>query len=704
MIINEPRNTALEKAQIRVCAVEQAGDRIRAQRAIRVFMMDLLSIVPYYTGHLCAALKQVDELRVDLGSITYYLDRELFVRRNLRTDPDLLDLASRVPTCPAALRRALKAVECLINMAALLLRFSFTKPDVIHVQFLPMAAVGLPFELWFLRIARRFGIKVVYTVHNLLPHDTEDRQRGRYRRIYEFMDRLICHDVSARGRLYREFGVPLERISVIPHGPLLERVSSRTPEQARKELGISGDQCLVLWQGILRPYKGVLFLLKAWRQVCSKGVRACLAVVGPGDEELTRAVAEEVSALAISSSVRLEPRFVSIEERDNFYLAADIVVYPYSAVTTSGALMTGIGYGKAIVASRLAAFDQILRDGENALLVEYGDVDKLADALFELIREPGLRRRLGENARNSHANGPRWPEIARQTLTCYESALLAGCPIEPFRGRIVTVIRKKFETFNRILRDEGPRSVVASSWQVFEKWWRQGELWELRKSGYVRLGGCRIGLDDPIAQSFHNLLTTGVFERPERIAIKKFLNTSLPVVELGGCIGVVACTTNRRLRNPAFHVVVEANPELTPLLEANRDRNRCKFFILQRAVGYDSPFVSLHINDGNLLESSARTRAGREIRVPVITLREIVNQFSFARCNLICDIEGTEVELVRHERDTLARHVDLLIVEVHRKLLGADPVSEMMNTLKEIGFETVYKVRDAYVLKNRRVH
>src|SRR5258706_9220733 len=187
VIINEPPNTALEKAQIRVCAVEQAGDRIRAQRAIRVFMMDLLSIVPYYTGHLCAALKQVDELRVDLGSITYYLDRELFVRRNLRTDPDLLDLASRVPTCPAALRRALKAVECLINMAALLLRFSFTKPDVIHVQFLPMAAVGLPFELWFLRIARRFGIKVVYTVHNLLPHDTEDRQRGRDRRSCEFM-------------------------------------------------------------------------------------------------------------------------------------------------------------------------------------------------------------------------------------------------------------------------------------------------------------------------------------------------------------------------------------------------------------------------------------------------------------------------------------------------------------------------------------
>src|SRR5262249_41360247 len=153
-------------------------------------------------------------------------------------------------------------------------------------------------------------------------------------------------------------------------------------------------------------------------------------------------------------------------------------------------------------------------------------------------------------------------------------------------------------TFQGVLRDEGPMSAAARSWQALGKWWRQGEPWEWRKSGYARLDGCRIGLDHPNTLFLRDLLLTGIFERPERTAIRKFLNPSLPVVELGACIGVVACTTNRLLRNPARHVVVEANPDLTPVLEENRRWNGCAFSILQKAIGYDSSSVTLHIKDG----------------------------------------------------------------------------------------------------------
>ena len=180
---------------------------------------------------------------------------------------------------------------------------------------------------------------------------------------------------------------------------------------------------LVLWQGILRPYKGVPFLLDAWKQVQAATGRACLAIVGSGGAELIRSIHEQVASLEIALSVRLELRFVSVEELADFYLAADILVYPYSEITTSGALMTGIGYGKAIVASRLPAFDHLLRDGDNAMLVSYGDVQDLARTLVRLIGEPGLRHRLGESARESHLSGPRWADIAASTARCYESAL-----------------------------------------------------------------------------------------------------------------------------------------------------------------------------------------------------------------------------------------------------------------------------------------
>src|SRR5438309_513961 len=80
---------------------------------IRVFVMDLLSIVPYYTGYLCASLEQGGRINVTLGSITYHHDRGFFERKGLRNIPGLLDVVSRLRIAPAA-RRALKLFESLI--------------------------------------------------------------------------------------------------------------------------------------------------------------------------------------------------------------------------------------------------------------------------------------------------------------------------------------------------------------------------------------------------------------------------------------------------------------------------------------------------------------------------------------------------------------------------------------------------------------
>jgi len=70
------------------------------------------------------------------------------------------------------------------------------------------------------------------------------------------------------------------------------------------------------------------------------------------------------------------------------------------------------------------------------------------------------------------------------------------------------------------------------------------------------------------------------YERPERIALREFLDPSAPVIEFGGNIGVVSCVVNRRLTNPENHIVVEANPELIPYLERNRKINNCRFQIV----------------------------------------------------------------------------------------------------------------------------
>jgi glycosyltransferase involved in cell wall biosynthesis len=115
-----------------------------------------------------------------------------------------------------------------------------------------------------------------------------------------------------------------------------------------------------------------------------------------------------------------------VDEVEDCLDSADILVYPYREITTSGALLTGVNYAKAVVATRQPAFDLLLQNEHNALLVAYGDVDGvngLAQSLLRLIRDPALRHQLGANLAKADFQAVGWGNIAEQTRNCYHSLL-----------------------------------------------------------------------------------------------------------------------------------------------------------------------------------------------------------------------------------------------------------------------------------------
>src|SRR5579871_97714 len=391
-------------------------------RPLRICMLDQAAMIPYYTGHLCAALRG-QQAAVSLASVTYQHDPEFFRQAGIRNHPGLVDLTYRLRRAPEQIRRMFKVLEYLVNLAALMLRVTVSRPDVLHVQFLPLSTRGVPIERWFLRAAKFRGILIVYTVHNVLPQDTGERYRSTYRHLYHLPDHLVCHDVQAASRLTAEFGIDPGRISIIPHGPLFEDTDASPREVARTRLGFPRDEPLVLWQGILRPYKGVEFLLRVWKRFCEVSSRGQLVIAGLGDRALMRDIEAGAEALGIRPRVRLELRFLTIREVADWYDAADILVYPYREITTSGALLTGVARRRAIIASRLPAFEQLLHDGINALLIPYGDVEGWAYALLRLVGDPELRQSLTSCLRASQASFPRWADIASRTCDCYRDAL-----------------------------------------------------------------------------------------------------------------------------------------------------------------------------------------------------------------------------------------------------------------------------------------
>ena len=407
---NPSASKMLEPAEAKLVA---SPDRSR----IRVFMMDLWAIVPYYDAYLCQALKSTPA-SVTLGSITYYLDPPCFAARGIRNDPGLLDVVGRFKL-RGAIRPLLKLLENSINTLALMLRFLFSRPTIIHVQYLPLLQWGIPLDFWLLRYCRWLGAGLICTVHDILPSDTGTKHKPTFQKLYAMMDALICHSEPVKQQLVEAFGIAAENISVIPHGPFFYDFPQPAAGDARKKLQVEENQCLVLWQGIIRPYKGVEFLLDAWQRVQQAGAKARLLIAGTGDPALLAAIRDKVRALSLEDSVTLHFEFVSADQMLSYYQAADVVVYPYKAVTTSGALMTGVTQGKAIIATRLGPFQELLQDNKNALLCTYGETEELAAALLRLIDDPALRNTLAQGAASLNLGSEMWKQIATQTMACY---------------------------------------------------------------------------------------------------------------------------------------------------------------------------------------------------------------------------------------------------------------------------------------------
>jgi glycosyltransferase involved in cell wall biosynthesis len=274
--------------------------------------------------------------------------------------------------------------------------------DVVHFQWLAMQwldAYLLP---------RR---PLVLTAHDLLPREPRPGQARAQRRLYERVDALVVHSEYGRGQLVGALGVPPDKVHVIHHGAFdhLTRMPVESPLPAELA-AVEGP--VVLFFGLLRPYKGLEVLLQAWRGIAG----AELWIVGRA-----RMALEPLRALA-PPTVRFVPEFVPDTQLPAYFRRADVVVLPYARterLDQSGVLATALAFGKPIVLTDVGGFSEVAAAGA-ARLVAPGDPDALRDALAALIADPSERKRLS-TAALAAARGPySWDEAARLTLELYQ--------------------------------------------------------------------------------------------------------------------------------------------------------------------------------------------------------------------------------------------------------------------------------------------
>lgn len=281
---------------------------------------------------------------------------------------------------------------------------------------LPLSYVKLGLAATRLAAARALGYRIVWTVHQVYPHDVAHPrlERAGARMLATFSHVLIAHDESTREDALRKLGRRARRTAIVPHGSYVGVYPPGRPREAvRAELGARADELVFICFGNLRAYKDVSFLLDSFR--ATELPDAALLVVGPAGDD---GVAADVLAAA-AADPRVRPRlgYLPDDQVAEQFGAADVAIVARNDGGTSGAVVLALSLGVPVVAPRRPAYVELLGSERAGWLFEPGDRASLRAALERAAVDGAAGRAEKAVAARERAAELNWRDIAARTAS-----------------------------------------------------------------------------------------------------------------------------------------------------------------------------------------------------------------------------------------------------------------------------------------------
>jgi beta-1,4-mannosyltransferase len=263
-------------------------------------------------------------------------------------------------------------------------------------------------------LARARGRRIVWTLHNLISHESKDASREALacRVLARLSHQIIAHSHSAIAQAERAYGLKLAyKAHVIPMGNFDGIYADATPAPPPRAPG-NDAPIQILFFGAVRPYKGLKRLLRAFAEVTDPRVRLTIA-----GRALDAQYGESIAALAAQDTrIALQLRFIDIAEVSPLFAQANVVIIPFERTLTSASLMLAMSLTRAcILPEEARAFDIVNND--NAL---FFDSNAALIKLLNNLDHATLHDKALAARRT--ADGLNWPAVGAATVAAYQRA------------------------------------------------------------------------------------------------------------------------------------------------------------------------------------------------------------------------------------------------------------------------------------------
>jgi glycosyltransferase involved in cell wall biosynthesis len=197
------------------------------------------------------------------------------------------------------------------------------RPDVVHLQW-----VDNPIHAYrFVRWAQRRGVKVVYTPHNILPHERRWLLMPAYRQLYRALDRVVARDAHLAWALEELLDMPRERVAHLPGSPNFLAMQTQSRETESPLPRLQGEQLRMLFFGHGSPRKGLDSLLRAVSgEQWSKQMHLLIA----GENVMHGIAAETLAKARAAMHISVLDRYVAPDEVAVLFRDADLLLMPYT--------------------------------------------------------------------------------------------------------------------------------------------------------------------------------------------------------------------------------------------------------------------------------------------------------------------------------------------------------------------------------------